>query len=213
MSSKPIDPLTSWSAPTAEMMKFWVSFWPIAPLFGVEWRFAPGFMPGLGIGAMTTGPMTTGPGRAEREETVLTAAERVAGVTADDMAVPETAAEVETEAESEPGTGSETPFDDTAPEAPAAAGNGALAARGEIEAAAPPSALMDAAPETPDDLQRIKGIGPALAGQLNELGIYRFEQIAGFTEMDLRWVDENLTSVRGRCFRDDWVGQAKALMG
>ncbi len=59
----------------------------------------------------------------------------------------------------------------------------------------------------------IKGIGPSLEGKLNALGIYKFEQIADFTEENLTWIDDHLVTFKGRCFRDDWVGQAKGLMG
>jgi len=47
---------------------------------------------------------------------------------------------------------------------------------------------------------------------LNAMGIYRFDQIAGFSDANLQWVDDNLTSFKGRPFRDDWVAQARALL-
>jgi NADH-quinone oxidoreductase subunit E len=47
---------------------------------------------------------------------------------------------------------------------------------------------------------------------LNEMGIYRFDQIATFTPENLAWVDANLTAFKGRPTRDDWVSQAKALL-
>ena len=76
-----------------------------------------------------------------------------------------------------------------------------------------PATLMDRAPDAPSDLKLIKGIGPGLEKQLNGLGVYTFEQIAAFSSPDLEWVNENLTSFKGRCFRDDWIGQARALVG
>lgn len=61
-----------------------------------------------------------------------------------------------------------------------------------------------------DDLTRIKGIGPKRSGQLNELGIYHFKQIAAWSEAETRWVDDYLGSP-GRVARDGWVQQARLL--
>jgi NADH-quinone oxidoreductase subunit E len=72
---------------------------------------------------------------------------------------------------------------------------------------------MVEAPRDADDLTAIRGIGPGLARQLNGLGVYKFSQLAAFSEEDLAWVDANLSSFKGRCFRDDWTGQAKVLLG
>ncbi len=73
--------------------------------------------------------------------------------------------------------------------------------------------LLDApAPGGGDDLTAISGVGPKLAGALNEIGIYHFSQIANWNEDELDWIDHNLVSFRGRARRDDWIGQAAALM-
>jgi predicted flap endonuclease-1-like 5' DNA nuclease len=72
---------------------------------------------------------------------------------------------------------------------------------------------MSEAPAEPDDLKMIRGIGPGLESKLNALGVYTFDQIASFSTDDLVWIDENLTAFKGRCFRDDWVGQARSLTG
>ncbi|MEM6905692.1 MAG: NADH:ubiquinone oxidoreductase [Pseudomonadota bacterium] len=63
-----------------------------------------------------------------------------------------------------------------------------------------------------DDLTQIKGIGPKLADLCNSMGFYHFDQIAAWTEEEIAWVDENLEGFKGRVTRDDWVGQAKAMM-
>ncbi|MFC3705894.1 NADH-quinone oxidoreductase subunit NuoE [Devosia honganensis] len=63
---------------------------------------------------------------------------------------------------------------------------------------------------TADDLKLISGIGPVIERKLNELGITRFDQIAGFKKADIARVDDAL-DFRGRIERDDWVRQAKAL--
>ncbi len=62
-----------------------------------------------------------------------------------------------------------------------------------------------------DDLRRIKGIGPKNEGVLNALGIYHVEQIAALTPANVAWLDAYL-KFNGRVARDDWVGQAKALL-
>jgi predicted flap endonuclease-1-like 5' DNA nuclease len=64
----------------------------------------------------------------------------------------------------------------------------------------------------PDDLKIIRGIGPKLEVLCHRLGYYHFDQIAGWTSAEIAWVDDNLEGFRGRVTRDDWVGQAKALM-
>ena len=64
-----------------------------------------------------------------------------------------------------------------------------------------------------DDLKKIKGVGPKLEKQLNSMGYWHFDQIAGWSESDVAWVDENLEGFKGRVSRDEWVDQAKALAG
>ncbi|MEM9207962.1 MAG: hypothetical protein AAGA61_01845 [Pseudomonadota bacterium] len=62
-----------------------------------------------------------------------------------------------------------------------------------------------------DDLQRIKGVGPAIEKTLNRLGIYRFYQIAGMSEVDIDRVANELRGFRSRIYREDWIGQARML--
>lgn len=63
----------------------------------------------------------------------------------------------------------------------------------------------------PDDLKKIKGVGPKLEAQLHEMGYYHFDQIANWSADEVAWVDENVEGVKGRVTRDDWVGQARTL--
>ena len=63
-----------------------------------------------------------------------------------------------------------------------------------------------------DDLTRIRGVGPSLAALVNGIGFYHLDQIAAWNPAEVAWVDANLTGFRGRVTRDDWVGQAKALV-
>ena len=62
-----------------------------------------------------------------------------------------------------------------------------------------------------DDLELIWGVGPKLAAMLNRMGVYHFDQIAAWNDMNLAWVDQNLEGFKGRAKRDDWIGQAKKL--
>ena len=72
--------------------------------------------------------------------------------------------------------------------------------------AAPSGASGDA-----DDLQQIKGIGPKIAGLLNELGLRQFAQIAAWSATDVDWVNERL-KFKGRIEREEWIPQAKTLL-
>jgi NADH-quinone oxidoreductase subunit E len=62
----------------------------------------------------------------------------------------------------------------------------------------------------PDDLQRIKGVGPVNEKRLNDLGVYHFDQIAAWLRSEIRWVGAYL-SFPGRIDREQWVGQAAKL--
>ena len=62
-----------------------------------------------------------------------------------------------------------------------------------------------------DDLTKIKGVTADLAGQLNGLGVIRYDQVANFSDDDIANVDETL-SLDGRIEKDDWVRQAQALV-
>lgn len=61
-----------------------------------------------------------------------------------------------------------------------------------------------------DDLKRIKGIGPVNEKALNDLGIFKFSQIAAWTPANVDWVEDSL-SFPGRIEREDWIAQAKVL--
>ncbi|MFU8882928.1 MAG: fused NADH-quinone oxidoreductase subunit E/endonuclease, partial [Rhodobacterales bacterium] len=62
-----------------------------------------------------------------------------------------------------------------------------------------------------DDLKQIKGVGPKLEKTLHSMGFFHFDQIAGWSDAQIAWVDENLTGFKGRASRDAWVDQAKVL--
>lgn len=82
----------------------------------------------------------------------------------------------------------------------------------QVDAAAP-STLAAAREGGPDDLTKIKGVGPKLEAMLHRMGFYHYDQIANWTEAEVAWVDDNLEGFKGRVSRDGWVAQAKELAG
>jgi len=210
MIGKTIASVEGWAAPATAAFEFWVSFWPTAPLFGVEWRFADwagGYTPFTGLtgtepkkvdrpAKAVAKPVTIAVKYAEGERPVATkAAPKMAAVKK--AAAPKIEAPVAAEMRVvKPATRS-------------------IPAR-KVEAANPAAEAVSAAPKVEpvkpaDDLKLIKGIGAGLEKQLNALGIQHFSQLAALSDKQLAALDEKLTTIKGRCFRDDWVGQAKAL--
>lgn len=63
----------------------------------------------------------------------------------------------------------------------------------------------------PDDLKKIKGIGPKFEKDLNGKGVYYFRQIAAWKKKDVEVVEKVIDSIPGRIGRDEWVPQAKGL--
>lgn len=100
---------------------------------------------------------------------------------------------------------------------PAAAARAEVTAPSLADAPAPdmtaPEALDGPRDGQADDLTAIDGVGPRLAEKLNEHGIYHYDQIAGWSEANVAWVDDEIPGVRGRASRNGWVAQAAALAG
>ncbi|HXG80343.1 MAG TPA: hypothetical protein VNJ05_00925 [Sphingomicrobium sp.] len=63
----------------------------------------------------------------------------------------------------------------------------------------------------PDDLVRLKGVGPKLAAILNERGISRFDQISKLSPGQVEALDASLGAFRGRFQRDRIQEQADYL--
>ena len=143
---------------------YWISFFPTAPMFGVDWRYAEFATSATSFGVATP------------------PAEKTAEVIDIKTQKPTEAVEEAIEIAEEAAALVETPE------------------------------LLDTPPAKIDALTEIKGVGPGLEKQLHALGIYTFAQLADLNEAQLAWLDENLMTVKGRCIRDDWSGQAKALM-
>lgn len=77
------------------------------------------------------------------------------------------------------------------------------------QAAGKQPAAMDE-PEDKDDLKMLSGVGPKIETLLHSIGIFKFEQIAGWKEEERAWVDGFL-KFKGRIEREEWVKQADAL--
>lgn len=165
--------------------EYFLSFSPMAPFFGVRWRFAPAW--GLEAGEAAAAAVKAAPAKAKRAKTP---APKVIEAVAEPTPAPKAA----------PKPVEATPAAEPEPEA---------APTGEP---GKPALLYDAAPEGADDLKLIKGVGPKLEKELNALGVYTFAQVATLSPENLAWIDENLSAFKGRSVRDDWVGQAAGLM-
>lgn len=70
--------------------------------------------------------------------------------------------------------------------------------------------LPDSPP--PDNLLRIAGIGPSNQTWLNRCGVWYLWQIAGWKAEEQQWVAGHLPRFGRRIYRENWVGQAKALL-
>ena len=87
-----------------------------------------------------------------------------------------------------------------------------IAAAGPLDASPASLAASDPAPEpAPDDLTRMKGVGPRLAEQLNMLGVTSFAQIAALSPEEAAALDAKLGNFQGRLHRDRWIEQAGFL--
>lgn len=98
-----------------------------------------------------------------------------------------------------------TPTAFVAPTAAAAPANEATATEGPARLAAPLGGKAD-------NLKEIEGVGPAMEKLVNEMGFFHFDQIAGWSDADVAWVDANLKGFKGRVTRDRWVAQAKIIV-
>ena len=89
---------------------------------------------------------------------------------------------------------------------------GASAAAAVADVGTRPASLAAPHGGKADDLKEIEGIGPALEKLCHELGIFHFDQIAGWGPAEVAWMDGNLKGFRGRVTRDKWVAQAKIIV-
>lgn len=76
---------------------------------------------------------------------------------------------------------------------------------------APVHAKLSGAAGPPDELERLKGVGPKFAAMLRAHGVTRFDQIARLSDSELSRLDADLGPFRGRMERDRVVEQADYL--
>jgi predicted flap endonuclease-1-like 5' DNA nuclease len=62
-----------------------------------------------------------------------------------------------------------------------------------------------------DDLSRLKGVGPKFVARLAELGITRYDQLAGLNANEAAHLDERMGAFQGRLARDRVIEQADYL--
>lgn len=75
------------------------------------------------------------------------------------------------------------------------------------------SRIKAASAEEKNDLKKINGIGPFIEKKLNDIGIFTYEQISQFDADIIHQITDAIQFFPGRIDRDDWVGQAKKLIG
>jgi predicted flap endonuclease-1-like 5' DNA nuclease len=66
--------------------------------------------------------------------------------------------------------------------------------------------------QTKNDLTLISGIGPGIQKKLNKIGIYSFQQISELTPEMIDQITKAIRFFPDRIGRDNWIGQAAALM-
>ena len=71
--------------------------------------------------------------------------------------------------------------------------------------------VYEVEPSILDPLRLIKGVGPRVERSLNELGVYRFKQIANWSKREEQEYRKRLESFQVRIGRDKWVHQAQDL--
>jgi NADH-quinone oxidoreductase subunit E len=91
-------------------------------------------------------------------------------------------------------------------------GGAASSAKFPAEAKRPKSAVQQEKAAKADDFTQLKGVGPKAADAIVAAGITSFAQIAGWSDEDVVWADENIKAAKGKASRDDWRAQAKALL-
>jgi predicted flap endonuclease-1-like 5' DNA nuclease len=64
-----------------------------------------------------------------------------------------------------------------------------------------------------DGLRAIRGLGSVTAERLGEMGVTSCRQVAAWTPEDVRAVAEHIRVSPERIEREDWVGQARRLVG
>ena len=111
----------------------------------------------------------------------------------------------------------EAPAEDAAPAAKAKA----APKKAEPKAAAPKApAKAEAAkpaakakPAASDDLTQLTGVGPAFAAKLNAAGVTGFAQVAAWDAAEIERLDAEISGLKTKAEKGDWVAEAKSLAG
>lgn len=64
-----------------------------------------------------------------------------------------------------------------------------------------------------DDLTQLTGVGPAFAKKLNEAGVTGFAQIAAWDAAEIDRLDGEISGLKTKAEKGDWVAEAKKLAG
>lgn len=168
--------------PDETMFEYWTSFSPMAPVFGVPWRFTEGL----------SGPVTRVGG------TPRPAAKPVGRPVVVDMGEPAPKRKPKPAPQSQPPKAKTT--DSQKPKT-----------RSKAPVKPKAAAKSKPATVAVQDLTAIKGIGPKMAAKLAEKGITSYAQIAGWNAATVRKMDAELGGLPGAIKRQNWVAQAKSL--
>jgi NADH-quinone oxidoreductase subunit E len=209
---------------------YWISLWPTAPLFGVKWRFegvnpAMSFFNPVKVAGDVAKATAEETARAVEDAARATEAQAAAarkavedalaaGAAASKRAADKGVETVEAVAEVAGATAEDAAEEEAEAAADAATDGAAEAVASDADATAARRRGWRAQPAPPaliDDLKLIRGVGPKLEMALNDLGVFRFEQLVAFSEADLAWLDDQLSSFRIRPQASDLAAQAKAL--
>ena len=74
-----------------------------------------------------------------------------------------------------------------------------------------PTSVASSEPGDYDDLTRIDGVGAMTQTILNENGVYRYDQLAGFTPEDFVWLETVTDMTPGQIDQQSWIDQARRL--
>lgn len=80
----------------------------------------------------------------------------------------------------------------------------------EVAESATPELLKAPRDGAADDLKKIKGIGKKIEEKLHGFGIYHFDQIANWSDEQVKWIGSEL-AFSGRIERENWIDQANVL--
>ncbi|GEM_PF-1017583 len=83
---------------------------------------------------------------------------------------------------------------------------------GKMAPGAPPAVLPAPRDGAADDLAKIKGVGPKSVEKLHALGVFHYDQIAGWSDDNIKWIEASIGAA-GRVKRNGWIAQAQALSG